>query len=300
MNRLSRLFVGLFLLLFTTGFTLEPSLIPPEEILSGGPPKDGIPALLSPRFIAGGVVTFLSDADDVIGVVVNDVSKAYPVKILNWHEVVNDTIGGMPVAVTFCPLTQSALVFGRMVDGEELTFGVSGRLYKSNVLMYDHATESLWSQLLKKAVTGPRAGAALTVYPSARRSWGRWKTLYPQTQVLSDETGHERDYTLDPYSGYYRVGTIWFPVGKVRTDLSPKARILGVTVGQRTKAYPLDRLSRTQGTLTDTLDNNEVRITVSAEGEISDVRLGDGSTPPHVFVYWFAWQAFHPETDVYR
>lgn len=300
MRSLQRLGLCLMFFLLFAGLNLEPSLIPPEDILSGGPPKDGIPALLEPGFVSGNDATFLMDEDNVIGVVINGESKAYPIKILNWHEVVNDTVGGQPVIVTFCPLTQSALVFGRIIEGEALTFGVSGRLYKSNVLMYDHATESLWSQLLGKAVTGPKAGTVLEVYPSFRRSWSRWKQFHPATLVLSDQTGYSRNYDLDPYKGYYRIGTIWFPVGDVRTDLSPKARVLGVDIGPASKAYPLELLKQSSGILNDTIGQKAVQITVDPSGEVTDVQMADGSALSHVFVYWFAWQAFHPETDVYR
>ncbi|MBL0715971.1 MAG: DUF3179 domain-containing protein, partial [Desulfosarcina sp.] len=223
-------------------------------------------------------------------------ARAYPIKILNYHEVVNDRVGGVPLAVTFCPLTQSVLVFLRSVAGQEVTFGVSGCLYKSNVLMYDHQTDSLWSQLRKQAVTGPMAGRRLETIAAMPMSWGHWKKRFPASQVLSDQTGFDRDYQIDPYAGYDRI---WFPVGDVRRDLSPKTRVLGIESGTHTKAYPLEKIVTERGTVRDRMGGREIEITVSAEGDVTAVVASDGSPLVHVFVFWFAWQAFHPETEVY-
>ena len=181
-----------------------------------------------------------------------------------------------------------------------LSFGVSGRLYKSNVLLYDHQTESLWSQLLSQAVSGEMAGKKLTAVASARTRWKTWKDRHPGTEVLSTKTGYARDYNVDPYVGYYRVGTIWFPVGNVRNDLSPKERILGIEINGNSKAYPIETLSSNPGTIEDGIGNERVRIHVNPEGEIVSVVDVNGKPIPHLFAYWFAWQAFHPDTNVYK
>ena len=192
------------------------------------------------------------------------------------------------------------MVYSRIVKGKTHTFGVSGRLYKSNVLLYDHQTESLWSQLLEKAVSGPSAGNKLRKIPASRTSWKGWKKKHPETLVLSTETGYFRDYSKDPYTGYYRAGTIWFPVGEVRKDLSPKERIMGLEIGNETRAYPLGQLQKRPGVTKDFLGGKTVHIEVSSEGEIVSVRSGEGEGIPHIFAFWFAWQAFHPDTTVYR
>ncbi len=196
-------------------------------------------------------------------------------------------------------MTQSGVVYSRSVDGQELTFGISGRLYKSNVLLYDHQSESLWSQLMNTAVAGPMAGEKLTVLPSIRVSWKKWQRLHPDTLVLSDDTGYARNYAIDPYEGYYRIGSLMFPVGNVRTDLSIKERVLGITMDEKAKAYPLDVLRKTPGILEDKIGNGLVRIEVSAQGEVISVKNRQGQKLPHMFVFWFAWQAFHPQTEVY-
>ena len=182
------------------------------------------------------------------------------------------------------------MVYSRIVDGKQYTFGVSGRLYKSNVLLYDHQSESLWSQLLERGVSGPLVGKELRKLASSRTSWKTWRERHPGTLVLSTETGYLRDYSKDTYTGYYRVGTIWFPVGNVRKDLSPKQRIMGLEVKNKTRAYPLAHLQARTAKVEDTLGGETIHIEMSSEGEEVSVRNGQGEEIPHIFVYWFAWQ----------
>lgn len=191
------------------------------------------------------------------------------------------------------------MVYSRKLDDKIYTFGVSGRLYKSNVLLYDHQTESLWSQLKELAISGPLVGTHLKKLPSKRTSWKAWKKENPQTLVLSTETGFKRDYTGDPYEGYYQTLGIWFPVGDVRKDLSPKEMVLGIEMTGKTKAYPLSLLRKRPGILRDHIGEKLVEITVSSDGEVAEVRDDRGQPIPTIFSYWFAWQAFHPDTLVY-
>jgi hypothetical protein len=191
-------------------------------------------------------------------------------------------------------------VYSRNVDGKELTFGVSGRLYKSNVLLYDHQTESLWSQLMEKAISGPLVGRSLRALPSSRIKWKTWKKMNPATVVLSDDTGYSRDYSIDPYEGYYRVGTLMFPVGDVRRDLSAKERVLGVEIEKHAKAYRLDWLTKNPGIHNDTVGNRSIQIEVNPQGEVVAVKDDQGKPIPATYAYWFAWQAFHKDTEVYK
>ncbi|MGH8141459.1 MAG: DUF3179 domain-containing (seleno)protein [Steroidobacteraceae bacterium] len=154
-----------------TGFDLTRHVVPLDQILDGGPPKDGIPAILHPSFVSAGRAAFLTPRDLVIGVVVHDHAWAYPVKILNWHEVVDDSAAGESFAVTFCPLTQSAIVYDRTLGNTQLTLAVSGKLYESNLLFYDKSSESLWSQIEGEAVAGPLAGQRLAPLPSVVTTW---------------------------------------------------------------------------------------------------------------------------------
>ncbi len=180
------------------------------------------------------------------------------------------------------------------------TFGISGRLYKSNVLLYDHQSESLWSQLMEKAIAGPMVGIQLEKVVSVRVKWQSWRQRRQNTLVLSDDTGFARDYATDPYAGYYRLGSLMFPVGDVRKDLPVKERVIGITVRGGAKAYAIARIARQPGVVEDKIGDTVISIHISKEGEITAVTDDRGQSIPHIFSYWFAWQAFHPETFVYN
>lgn len=192
------------------------------------------------------------------------------------------------------------MVYSRIVEGKLYTFGISGRLYKSNVLLYDHQTESLWSQLMEMAIAGPLVKKRLQKITSKRTSWKAWRKENPQTLVLSTDTGYQRDYSVDPYEGYYRTLGIWFPVGKVRTDLSPKEMVLGIELDGKAKAYPISLLRKKPGILRDKVGGKGIEIEVSPDGEVAGVRNEQGQAIPSIFSYWFAWQSFHTETSVYK
>lgn len=177
------------------------SSVPFKEIRSGGPPVDGIPALSRPKKVrAGQADGFLDDGDEVLGVVVNGEATAYPIRLLNWHEIANDAAGGLPVAVTYCPLIRRGIVFERQLDIGIVEFGVSGLLYRGALVMYDRRTKSLWSQIIGKAIVGPAAGDFLKRRPSIIVTWKQWKADHPDTLVASFATGHVRDYERDPYA----------------------------------------------------------------------------------------------------
>jgi hypothetical protein len=191
------------------------------------------------------------------------------------------------------------VVYSGKIDDKIFTFGVSGRLYKSNVLIYDHQTESLWSQLKETAITGPMVGRKLKKISAERTTWKRWLKKHPQTKVLSTDTGYDRNYNIDPYEGYYRALKIMFPVGDVRTDLPAKEMVLGIEINGAAKAYPLSLLERTTGMLKDEIGENPVQIVLSKEGQVVNVLDHQARAIPVIFAYWFAWQAFHPQTTVY-
>jgi hypothetical protein len=279
-------------------FDVSRHSVPVRRIVSGGPPKDGIPALLTPRFVEAVEATFLRDDDRVVGVHEGATAKAYPLSILNWHEVVNDQIGERPVVVTYCPLTGSAVVFDREVDSAVLTFGVSGRLYESNVLLYDHQTESLWSQLHARAVTGPKTERALTAIPAVETTWGRWRRLHPDTRVLSVETGHRRDYNRNPYAEYESAPGTMFSTQAVDTRVFVKERVLGIVVDGIARAYPLRHLGTLAGPLHDHVGGADVTIRFDAETRSAEAFV-DGRQLPAVVAYWFAWSAFHPGTELW-
>jgi Protein of unknown function (DUF3179) len=228
------------------GGAAEPApLVDPAGIISGGPPPDGIPPLDHPKFEPTGSASWLAAAEPVAAVQVGAAAKAYPLQILVWHEIVNDTIGGVPVSVSYCPLCNTAITWRRpLVDGAVTTFGTSGKLYQSNLVMYDRATRSLWPQALGQAVVGPLTGQRLTPVPTQIVSWSAFHASFPGGQVLSRDTGFSRPYGHNPYVGYDAKGATPFLFdGKVDPRLGAVERVLGLTVGGRHLAAPYTRLA---------------------------------------------------------
>jgi len=224
---------------FSTDFSTH--TVPYDEILSGGPGKDGIPSIDSPNFIAiEEADQWLDPREPVILVSINQTVKAYPIQILMWHEIVNDTLGGTPVVVSFCPLCNTAIVFDRTVDGQVLDFGTTGRLRYSNLIMYDRQTESWWQQGTGEGIVGKLTGSQLQFLPAAMISWEALKTVSPDALVLSRETGHNRPYGSNPYTGYDDIDNIPFLYQGPETpeELPPVARVLALEFDEESIAYP--------------------------------------------------------------
>lgn len=281
------------------GFDLSGSSIPDQEIYQGGPPKDGIPSIDRPKFLSAGDAA-LDAEDQVLGVFRNGVAKAYPVRILNWHEIVNDRFGNENVAVTYCPLCRSGIAFRATVKGKPATFGVSGLLYDNNVLLYDRETESLWSQMKHRAVTGPLKGEMLEPLPVSNTTWGWWRMKYPSTLVLSEDTGYQRDYRRDPYGDYATLPMLHFPISAVSQRYGLKEVVVGVEVAGRYKAYPLTELEKGVSRIRDTVAGQTVELRFDRKSRTAVVRAADGEEIPNLVAYWFAWYAFHPDTEVYE
>ena len=280
------------------GFDLGNATIPREQIVSGGPPCDGIPAIDRPRFVAPARAGFLRDDDVVISMTVSGVTRAYPLRILVWHEIVNDELGGTAVAVTFCPLCGTAMVFDRRVGGRVLSFGVSGLLFQSDVLMYDRQTESLWSQLKMESVSGPMVRQPLKLLASEHLTWAAWRERHPEGEVLSADTGFARDYSHTAYAGYEQTPETMFPVPRRRTELPNKAWVLGVVLDGRAIAFPVQQLPDGPTTRVD-IAGQTLEVTYRAAARHPEVTLA-GRPVPHVLAYWFAWQAFYPETKLWQ
>lgn len=283
------------------GFELDDALIPPDQIFHGGPSKGGIPALDQPKFEKAGDIDFLKEDDRVLGIEINGVAKAYPIRILNWHEIVNDSIGNHYFVITYCPLCGTGMAFESRVDNLTLHFGVSGLLYNSDVLLYDRESESLWSQLLAKAVTGKHRGTALQMLPVLHTTWSNWKRYHPHSLVLSESTGYWRNYSKDPYRGYEKSRDLYFPVfNRAPGNYHPKEKILGLTVNQSYKAYPFVELNKFDSRrFTDTVDGRLLTIHWNREAQSGYITDDIGKVVPTVQSYWFAWYAFHPQTMVF-
>jgi len=261
-----------------------------KSALNRGAPKDEIPAIVDPAFgedwsSVGTEDLALSPENRVIGVERDGEARAYPLLILNWHEIVNDTFGG-PLLVTFCPLCGSGVTAERTVDGEETHFGVSGYLWQSDLVMYDEKTGSLWSQILAKAINGPKTDTTLTLTPSTITTWGEWQEANPETTVLlpPPESGtivdaRPRDYTVQPYGQYGESDDVGIGFNDFDDDrLHPKATVLGLANDGTSRAYPLDAVG-SNAVVNDTVGGLEVVVTSTEGGSLfAYERVVDGDT----------------------
>ena len=213
-------------------------LIPVNEVRDGGPGKDGIPALTDPEFKNAFEATFMNDNDLVIGIKIGDETRAYQHFILDWHEIINDQINDVYFAITYCPLTGTGIAWNRKLDNEVTTFGVSGLLYNSNLLPYDRATDSYWSQMRLDCVNGEKINQEIETYPIIETTWKTWKTMYPDTKLVSLSTGYNRNYGSYPY-GSYRTDDnyIIFPVSNSDNRIPNKERVHGVIEGENARTY---------------------------------------------------------------
>jgi len=278
--------------------------VPLDEILGGGPPKDGIPSIDDPQFVSiDGVEDFLNDDSIGLGISLNGEARFYPYQILVWHEIVNDSIGGTPILVSYCPLCATAIVFSPIVDGDVQEFGTSGKLWQSNLVMYnrtgDESTESLWSQVLGEAILGGATGEKLEIIPSDTIKLGQWKDRYPDTKVLSRDTGALRSYGTDPYGDYYTSAGTIFPTSATGDNrLHPKTLVIGVEINGKFKAYEKDNIP--EGEMVDIIaGENEITITKNETGQVGVVDNNTGNEIPIIAGFWFSWLAVHPDTELY-
>lgn len=279
-----------------------------EDLEQGCPKIDCIPSIDMPAFETKSEADkWLKDADVVFGINYKGVVRAYPQRILNWHEIVNDTLRlrsgqatGDPVVITFCPLCGSAIAFERKVNGREVEFGVSGKLYNSNLVMYDRNEKNYWQQLTGEAITGPAAerGEKLTQVSITTVSWGEWKKNFPNTQVLSKDTGFIRDYYLYPYGAYEENNEIYFGLQNTDNRLRLKEVVYGFDVEGRFKAYP-EKVFNEKNNLDDRIGDLEVSLTRLVGGEIKLVDKQSKKEYLPLRTFWFAWAAFHPDTEIY-
>jgi hypothetical protein len=311
------------------------AIVPLDQIVGGGPQRDGIPSIDKPKFVSTGDAG-LQDSDLVLGLDINRDVRAYPLDILVWHEIVNDVVGGEPVAVTYCPLCFTNQVFKRTIDGQVVEFGTSGKLYNSNLVMYDRTSESLWSQALGQAIVGEHAGKKLERVPFDVAFWQDWKTLYPESKVLSQDTGFGRPYGVDPYGDYYTRPDIIFPVSHRDDRLGPKEIVVGFENGGTYRAYKLQQIEHDH-VINDEINGKPIALFSlhpfmaraydrvvdgqtlkfryeygriidqtgsvwnldgeAVEGELKGKKL---ERLPFDEGFWFEWVTFHPETELYN
>ncbi|MGI9302432.1 MAG: DUF3179 domain-containing protein [Gammaproteobacteria bacterium] len=250
------------------------AIVDVSEIKSGGPPKDGIPAVDEPKFVSTTDATEWLHAQEPVVVFVNgDKARAYPLQILMYHEIVNDVVGGKPVSVTFCPLCNATIVFDRNVEGTILDFGTTGRLRKSDLVMYDRQTESWWQQFSGQAIIGDYAGAKLMQLPATIIAFDDFKTAYPSGEVLSRDTGHRRPYGNNPYRGYDRVGDVPFLFDDpIDERLPAMERVISVTNGKVQRVYPFSSFTD-EPVINDEVNDKSV-VVFSKQGTLSALDKG--------------------------
>lgn len=282
------------------GFDLENLRISKSEIRHGGPPKDGIRSIDNPVFDNATEANHIKPSDMVIGIYFQGIAKAYPLLILDRHEIVNDSIANKPVVISYCPLCRSGMAFHREINGKLRSFGVSGLLYNSDVLMYDRETESLWSQIMMMAISGRLSGTTLESIPVALVTWTEWTKSYPNTLVLSNNTGFDWSYA-DPVYGLYEAShDLMFPVTNTSKKFKNKDLVLGIVYNGVTKAYPFSVLKSLESRMVeDELGGEKIFIYYNPESDTGYIEDVDGNLLVATTMYWFAWYTFHPKTKVY-
>lgn len=255
-------------------------LIPEEEVTDGGPGKDGIPAISNPIFIPVPEVSFLLENDLVIGIQIGNVVRAFPHPILDQHEIANHTIENTSFALTYCPLTGTGIAWDTSEFTLDKTFGVSGLLYNSNLIAYDRETDSNWSQMLNLCVNGKLTGKEAKPIHVVETTWQTWKQLYPQSLILSTDTGYSRDYSIYPYGNYKTSDSLLFSVSKLDSRLPKKERVLGIIVGEKTRVYPINTFDDPIKVINATFSDVQIVVAGSAEKNFAvsfERKLPDGT-----------------------
>lgn len=275
-----------------------------DEILSGGPPRDGIPAIDAPAFKKVDEIEDIAETEPVIGLIKNGEAKAYPLRVLMWHEIVNDSIGGVPVAVTYCPLCNSSIVFDRRVGDQVLSFGTTGRLRKSDLVMYDRQTETWWQQFLGEGIVGDMTGVKLTTIPARLESFANFKKRAPDGEVLVPNGRHYRDYGRNPYV-LYDDQNAPYPLfsGDLPTYIEPMARVVVVNEQAWSLALIREKGEFTDGDVTlswSAGQNSAVNAAEIAAGrDVGNVIAQiDGKDAVYDVTFAFVFNAFFPEKRI--
>ncbi len=281
-----------------------------DEIRSGGPPKDGIPPIDNPKFVSVAAVEGLADTEPVIGLIIGGEARAYPLSVLIWHEIANDTVGGVPVTVTFCPLCNAAVVFDRRAGGRVLDFGTTGKLRNSDLVMYDRQTESWWQQFIGEAIVGEMTGTRLKMLPSRVESLARFRARAPAGKVLVPNNPAMRDYGGNPYRGYDSMATPFLYNGAMPETVAPLSRV--VSLGRR-GAWSFELVQRLGEVKLDdgivirwepgqnsALDRRIIAESIDV-GNITVQRVTtDGAEDVvHGVDFAFAYHAFFPKSKIY-
>jgi len=266
-----------------------------SDLHQGCPARDCIPSIDNPKYVSADEATHVADDELVITLSYKGEYRAYPSQILDHHEIVNDTIAGDPLAITWCPLCGSAVGIERTVGGTVTEFGVSGVLYNSDLVFYDRATETLWDQIEAKGIVGKMTDVQLTLVPVSMSRWAKWRDKHPDTLVLSTDTGFEYDYSQDRYAEYRVSTSLFMPVSASDERVHAKTVVFGFDLPSGSAAYA-ESVLQAGGSYSHNLNGEGAVITLHEDGKVTMQRGAETHHPIRVF--WFAWYTFHPGTDL--
>jgi hypothetical protein len=281
------------------GFDVSNSSVAKDKIVAGGPTRDAIRSVDEPEFADGEAAgRWVAPPNTVIGLELGEVARTYPVHLMEYHQIVNDELAGVPVVISYDPLTGLPAAYKRQVAGRTLEFGVSGLVYQSNFLFYDRQTESLWSQWSGEAIAGPMLGKRLERLRVRQEPFAVWLDRHPDTQVLARPLLKQIDYRHSPYSAYWVSDTIPFPVDVVDETYHPKELVLGLRAGDQSRVYLGSIMLGSGGRVVDDFAGHKVRLAYDTESGTFTWQVPDGI---EIFeAYWFAWKAFQPDTEVWQ
>jgi len=275
-------------------------IVDPDKIVGGGPPKDGIPSIDNPTFVSVAEADeWIEDDELVLAITYKDEKRVYPLQIMAWHEIVNDVIAGDPILITYCPLCGTGIAYERVLDGESVEFGTSGKLYNSNLVMYDRKTDTYWSQIDGKAIVGELTGQELEPVSIDTVSWRDWKLQDNDAQVLSKETGFVRKYGDDSYGNYYEDSFLFFDVDAQDDRVHPKTVVYGIEVDGAYKAYREDDVIDKKEIM-DEIGNIKIIVIRDDGGIVKIMNENTGEEIVKERGFWFSWYAFHPDTELYQ
>ncbi len=273
--------------------TQADSDVPFDSLMQACSARDCIPSIDQPVYLPTAEVDYLRDDDLVMTLTHNGITRAYPLRILDHHEIVNDMFGSDPVAITYCPLCGSGLAFDRRQGGQVLDFGVSSLLHNSDLVMYDHQTESLWQQITGEAFAGKSRGSQLKSLPLSMVTWNDWRQQYPAAHVLTVDDIKSDRYMKDAYGDYAESERLYMPISATDARLHPKRVIYGMEIGERALAVDSEWLVK-QGSWSNEYEGKKLVLTIDSSGEVAASLDGQVVTVHRMF--WFAWYSFHTQT----
>jgi hypothetical protein len=277
-------------------------IVDPKKIRGGGPPKDGIPSINNPKYQFLSEVDWIEDNELVLAIEYKGVKRVYPLQIMVWHEIVNDNIAGDPILITYCPLCGSGIAYKPLIEvnGEVISseFGTSGKLFNSNLVMYDRETDTYWSQIGGKAIIGELTGQELQEISIDTVVWRDYKKGNELAEVLSKVTGYSRNYGKDPYGSYYEDSFLIFPVENEDDRIHPKTIIFGIELDGVFKAYKEDDLKK-NSVINDVVNGINVKVERDNVGIVKITNVDTNEEIVKERDMWFAWYAFHPNTSLY-